>query len=126
MVVDERVVVGSGIVDESTGATDDAADDVSAELGVSTGDEIVAAVGAVDSAEDATGTTEVDSTTEGVELAADTEDDAAEKEELTKLLPVGTSPARTQPVLAVRAAGQVTCSNETEGLSAFSKKSNLQ
>lgn len=38
-------------------------------------------------------------------------------------LPVGVSPLRTQPVLSVRALGQVTCCQSTVGLSAPSKKS---
>jgi len=44
----------------------------------------------------------------------------------TELLPVGTSPALTHPVLAVKAAGHVTCTKSTVGLSAPSNQSNLQ
>jgi len=44
----------------------------------------------------------------------------------TLLDPVGTSPARTHPVLAVRAAGHSTCTKSTVGLSAPSNQSYLQ
>jgi len=44
----------------------------------------------------------------------------------TLLDPVGTSPARTHPVLAVRAAGHSTCTKSTVGLSAPSNQSYRQ
>ena len=59
------------------------------------------------------------------ETAAAVEEDgaAAAVEELDSSPPVGVSPERTQPVLSVRALGQVTCWYVTAGLSAPSKKS---
>jgi hypothetical protein len=52
------------------------------------------------------------------------EDEATAETELVSVLPVGVSPALTQPVLAVRAAGQVTWTKSTVGLLAPMNQSN--
>lgn len=57
------------------------------------------------------------------EAAAEELDAGAADDEPTEEGPVGVWPSRTQPVLAVRAAGQVTSVNDTVGLLAPSKKS---
>lgn len=99
MVLDEIVVVNSVVEEELIGA-------IGASDGVSTVGIVVVSASVV------VGMAGV----VVVSASAVDEGDAASAE-LLELLLVGTSPALTQPVLAVSAAGQVTCLKVTPGLS---------